>query len=150
MSRGDIGTFYTRCGEGFYCLPGELPTPGTFESVDALRREHTGHYFDRDTLRFFGERGTGSLRKGFARIALQRNAPESVGPYAVTYWHRSSYGTNGAVTCRHETVAAARACVDRVARAGFVECLCGAGTATAPADHAESCAVRRELAGGAS
>lgn len=138
-------TFYTPCGEGFYSLPGELPAPGVFDSLEAVQRAHTGHYFDRGWMRAMGDRRA-VLRHGFARVCEQ-TAPYADGlpAYAVTYWRRTDkpIGADGAVTCRHVTREAANRCADIAARDGFVRCVCGVSSASDPAAHDDACPVSR-------
>jgi hypothetical protein len=143
-----LSVFYTPCGVGFYCDPAELPAPGTFDSLTTIKREHTGHYFDPATLRWFGDKRA-TLRHGFARV-VEQEPPAGVPRFAVTYWHRSTgstVGPTGAVTCRHATRDAANRCEARVARDGFVPCRCGARSAADPADHCDTCPVRSIAAG---
>jgi hypothetical protein len=59
-------------------------------SEDALRRSYESqdgptHWFDADTLRFFGSRNREMVRAGLL-VELQANAPAGVGRYVVTAW----------------------------------------------------------------
>ena len=95
-----------------------LPTDQLSESAD-VRRDYSGngHYFDRDTLRFFGSRNFATVAPGVS-VELQTNAPGD--RYKVELWRVEADGTPGpwygcwhatrrdAVRCALATVAAMR------------------------------------------
>ena len=69
---------------------GTVPALVTTTSVDQLRRDYQGqsgpvHWFDADTLRFFGSRGRALVAPGLL-VECQTNAPEGAGRYVVTAW----------------------------------------------------------------
>lgn len=67
-----------------------IPALVSYSSADELQRNYENqsgptHWFDRDTLRFFGSRNRHLVRPG-VMVETQMNAPDGVGRYAVTAW----------------------------------------------------------------
>jgi len=74
--------------------------PALVEHTDenTLRRDYENqagptHWFDADTLRFFGSRNREMVRAGLM-VELQANAPEGVERYAVIAWTRDAARDN--------------------------------------------------------
>jgi hypothetical protein len=68
----------------------EVPPLYPVRSTDELQRNYENqsgptHWFDPDTLRFFGSRNRHLVRPGLM-VETQTKAPEGVGRYAVTAW----------------------------------------------------------------
>lgn len=69
---------------------GEVPPlvgPGSIDDLQRNYEQQSGptHWFDRDTLRFFGSRNRHLVAPG-VMVETQTKAPEGVGRYVVTAW----------------------------------------------------------------
>lgn len=100
-------TEVTACGEAYdYALMSDRLS----NSVDIRADYRNGHYFDPDTLRFFGSRNFATVAPG-ASVELQTGAPSGVLPYRVQLWREGENGTPEPwFGCRHATRREAVAC----------------------------------------
>lgn len=98
-------TRLTACGEeNRYTLAGEA-----LSTSDDIRQDYReGHYFDPDTLRWFGSRNFATVAPG-ASVELQTNAPGE-DRYRVEVWKDTANGPSPWFGCRHTTRRAAVAC----------------------------------------
>ena len=106
----DYATLVTACGEEYrYVLPGE-----TLSASDDVRRDYRGgHYFDANTLRWFGSRNFATVVPGVT-VELQTNAPGN--RYRVTAWYSDDDRTPKPwFGCRHATRREAIACAKATA-----------------------------------
>jgi hypothetical protein len=79
-----------------------LVTDRLSQSDDVRRDYRSGHYFDADTLRWFGSRNFRTVAPGVS-VELQTNAPWG-GRYKVELWRVEPNGTPGPwFGCWHET-----------------------------------------------
>lgn len=106
----DYVTRVTACGdEHNYTLATD-----TLSASNDIRRDYReGHYFDADTLRWFGSRNFATVAPG-ATVELQSNAPGD--RYRVQVWRDSESGPSPWIGCYHatrsEAVSCARATAD--------------------------------------
>lgn len=96
---------------------GHVPNLSPETHEPNLRRAHRGHWFDADTLRFFGSTNR-ELVAGGVMVELQRNAPDGLHRYSVTVWvidpdtgntspvHFGRFPTRAAATRYARTIAA--------------------------------------------
>ena len=62
-----------------------IPPLAAIRSMAELMRNHTGHYYDADTRRFFGTHNPHMPAKGVT-VECQRKAPEGVPRYSIAAW----------------------------------------------------------------
>jgi len=62
---------------------GAIPKLAEYLSISELRRNYTGHWFDIETIRYFGSRNMSMIRPGII-VECQSKAPEGVDKYAIT------------------------------------------------------------------
>ena len=62
-----------------------IPPLTDIQYFSQLVREHTGHFYDADTRRFFGTHNPHMPAPGIT-VECQRNAPDGVPKYAITAW----------------------------------------------------------------
>lgn len=108
----------TPCGDSFWVSNGWQWVPAdmsTAELVDSVRASGS-HYFDRDTLRWFGCRNFSMYAPGVS-VELQAKAPGD--RYAVRGWDVREGVPVPVGGCRHGSLREARACALRTAREGF-------------------------------
>lgn len=67
------------------------------------------HWFDPDTLAWFGSRDLDVIMPGFT-IERQTKAPEGLGKWKVTVWENVEGRPHPVGGCRHDTERQARAC----------------------------------------
>jgi len=93
-----------------------LPTNRLSKSWDIRSDYRGGHYFDPDTLRWFGSRNFDTVAPG-ASVELQTKYPRD-DRYRVQIWRESSDGTPEPwIGCRHTTRRAAIACAKATSQA---------------------------------
>lgn len=113
MSEATDATYpLTACGQ--VVTYSDAPEIVDYASLEALRAAYGSgegrHWFDADTLRWFGSRGL-DLIGGAATVECQTKAPEGVDRYRVTVWLVNDDGTpypGGG--CRHASRREAVAC----------------------------------------
>jgi len=62
-----------------------IPDLCDFQQLHDIKRNHTGHFYDEATTRFFGSRNVHMPAPGIT-VELQSNAPTGYPRYAVTVW----------------------------------------------------------------
>jgi hypothetical protein len=62
---------------------GAIPKLAEYLSISELRRNYTGHWFDPETIRYFGSRNITMVRPGIV-IEYQSKAPEGIDRYVIT------------------------------------------------------------------
>ena len=107
-------TLSTACGADYAYV---LPTDTLSDSTDVRGDYRGGHYFDADTLRWFGSRNFRTVAPGVS-VELQANAPGD--RYKMELWRVSDAGTPEPWfgcwhATRREAVACARATVAQLA-----------------------------------
>lgn len=81
---------------------------------DDIRRDYRdGHYFDDDTLRWFGSRNFATVAPG-ASVELQSKAPGD--RYRAEVWRDTEHGPSPWFGCWHKTRREATACAIATAR----------------------------------
>lgn len=104
------------CGEGYrYALPTDTLSTSWDIVTDYRNAPNSGHYFDADTLRFFGSRNFETVAQGVT-VELQTRAPGD--RYKVTTWRNDDNGyPDPWAGCWHATRRQAVACAKATAQA---------------------------------
>lgn len=101
------------CGEEYnYALESDRVSDSCDVRYDYTRRT-SGHYFNADTLRFFGSRNFETVVSGVT-VELQTNAPGD--RYKVTVWIDRDGAPNPSHGCWHATRREAKACAIATAK----------------------------------
>ena len=111
---------YATPDEGDWAYADAMPViEPTWASLASLRQANAvagSHWFDRDTLAFFGSRGQ-ELIAGCVVVELQSKAPEGMPRYVAVPFRPDA--TPVGITCRHASRAAARRCARDIAAKGL-------------------------------